>query len=139
MNDFGNKLRYFRKKMGFTQKELAKKLNISASAIGMYEQGRREPDFKILNKICNILSLQSSILLSNNKSNELNDIVKILANLLDSLNITINGNILETKIKKKIVQIIKNSLETVIEKIYQNLKKISTNQYQNQKNKIFKF
>ena len=64
MNNFGNKLRYFRKKMGFTQKELAKKLNISASTIGMYEQGRREPDFKILSNICNILSLNSAILLS---------------------------------------------------------------------------
>ncbi len=123
MNNFGNKLRYFRKKMGFTQKELAQKLNISASTIGMYEQGRREPDFKILNNICNILSLNSAILLSNSKSSELNETVKILVNLLDSLNITVNKNTLETKMKKKIIEIIKNNLDNTIEKIYASFAK----------------
>ena len=123
MNNFGNKLRYFRKKMGFTQKELAKKLNISASTIGMYEQGRREPDFKILSNICNILSLNSVILLSNNKSSELNETVKILVNLLDSLSITVNNNILGTKMKKQIIEIIKNNLDNTIEKIYASFAK----------------
>lgn len=123
MNNFGNKLRYFRKKMGFTQKELAKKLNISASTIGMYEQGRREPDFKILSNICNILSLNSVILLSNNKSSELNETVKILVNLLDSLSITVNKNTLGTKMKKQIIEIIKNNLDNTIEKIYASFAK----------------
>ena len=125
MNNFGNKLRYFRKKMGFTQKELAKKLNISASTIGMYEQGRREPDFKILNNICNVLSLNSVILLSNNKSSELNEAVKILINLLDSLSITVNKNTLKTKTKKQIIEIIRNNLDNTIEKIYANFAKNS--------------
>ncbi|MBR0183631.1 MAG: helix-turn-helix transcriptional regulator [Clostridia bacterium] len=125
MNNFGNKLRYFRKKMGFTQKELAKKLNISASTIGMYEQGRREPDFKILNNICNVLSLNSVILLSNNKSSELNEAVKILINLLDSLSITVNKNTLRTKTKKQIIEIIRNNLDNTIEKIYANFAKNS--------------
>ena len=123
MNNFGNKLRYFRKKMGFTQKELAQKLNISASTIGMYEQGRREPDFKILNNICNILSLNSVILLSNSKSSELNETVKILVNLLDSLSITVNKNTLGTKTKKQIIGIIKNNLDNTIEKIYASFAK----------------
>ena len=123
MNNFGNKLRYFRKKMGFTQKELAQKLNISASTIGMYEQGRREPDFKILSNICNILSLNSAILLSNSKSSELNETVKILVNLLDSLSITVNKNTLETKLKKQIIGIIKNNLDNTIEKIYASFAK----------------
>jgi transcriptional regulator with XRE-family HTH domain len=123
MNNFGNKLRYFRKKMGFTQKELAKKLNISASTIGMYEQGRREPDFKILSNICNILSLNSVILLNNDRSSELNETVKILVNLLDSLIITVNKNTLGTKTKKQIIEIIKNNLDNTIEKIYANFAK----------------
>ena len=123
MNNFGNKLRYFRKKMGFTQKELAKKLNISASTIGMYEQGRREPDFKILSNICNILSLNSVILLNNDRSSKLNETVKILVNLLDSLIITVNKNTLGTKTKKQIIEIIKNNLDNTIEKIYANFAK----------------
>ena len=123
MNNFGNKLRYFRKKMGFTQRGLAEKLNISASTIGMYEQGRREPDFKILSNICDILSLNSAILLSNNKPSELNETVKILMNLLDSLSITVNKNTLETKMKKQIIEIIKNNLDNTIKKIYANFAK----------------
>ena len=107
------------------EKELAKKLNISASTIGMYEQGRREPDFKILNNICNVLSLNSVILLSNNKSSELNEAVKILINLLDSLSITVNKNTLRTKTKKQIIEIIRNNLDNTIEKIYANFAKNS--------------
>ena len=102
---------------------MAEKLNISASTIGMYEQGRREPDFKILSNICDILSLNSAILLSNNKPSELNETVKILMNLLDSLSITVNKNTLETKMKKQIIEIIKNNLDNTIKKIYANFAK----------------
>lgn len=37
-----------RRKMGWSQVELAKRLNISPSAVGMYEQGRREPSIEVL-------------------------------------------------------------------------------------------
>lgn len=33
---------------GWSQAELARRLHISSSAIGMYEQGRREPSIRIL-------------------------------------------------------------------------------------------
>lgn len=45
-------------KSGLSQVELAKAVNVSPSAIGMYEQGRREPDFKTLLEIC--LKLKTS-------------------------------------------------------------------------------
>ncbi|MBQ3553689.1 MAG: helix-turn-helix domain-containing protein [Clostridia bacterium] len=45
----GDKIRELRGSM--TQKDLAKKLGISTSAVGMYEQNRREPDLKTLKKI----------------------------------------------------------------------------------------
>lgn len=38
---FKDMLRYYRKQSGMSQAELAKKLDIAASTIGMYEQGRR--------------------------------------------------------------------------------------------------
>ena len=44
MNDFGENLRELRSSAGLTQKELANKLEISPSAVGMYEHGRRKPD-----------------------------------------------------------------------------------------------
>lgn len=37
-----------RRKMGWSQAELAKRLHISPSSVGMYEQGRREPSIDIL-------------------------------------------------------------------------------------------
>lgn len=39
-----NRIKMLRKKHGLTQAELARELDISTSTIGMYEQGRREPD-----------------------------------------------------------------------------------------------
>ena len=39
------KLKKLRMKSGLTQAELAEKIKVSPSSIGMYEQGRREPHF----------------------------------------------------------------------------------------------
>lgn len=37
-----------RRKQGWSQAEFAQRLHISPSAVGMYEQGRREPSIEIL-------------------------------------------------------------------------------------------
>lgn len=42
--EFKDMLVYLRKRDGYSQSELGKKVGVSASAIGMYEQGRRTPD-----------------------------------------------------------------------------------------------
>ena len=47
MADFGKRLRELRKQKHLSQEELAKQLNISRSSIGMFEQGRRKPDFEM--------------------------------------------------------------------------------------------
>ena len=39
----GARIAALRRKAGMSQAELAKQLKVSASAIGMYEQGRRQP------------------------------------------------------------------------------------------------
>ena len=46
MIDFAKKLKGLRKTREWSQDELAKRLGISRSTIGNYEQGIREPDFK---------------------------------------------------------------------------------------------
>lgn len=48
---FSTNLKTLRRSKGLTQAELAKILNTSVSSIGMYEQGRRMPDDKMLKKI----------------------------------------------------------------------------------------
>lgn len=44
----GNRIAQLRHKKGLSQAALGRKLGLSASAIGMYEQGRREPSISIL-------------------------------------------------------------------------------------------
>lgn len=46
MARFPDMLAYLRKKTGLSQQELADKLGLKRSAIGMYETGKREPDLE---------------------------------------------------------------------------------------------
>lgn len=48
---------------GMTQGELAKALNLSASSIGMYEQGRRKPSYKLLEKISDYFNVDMDYLM----------------------------------------------------------------------------
>ena len=48
MEDIGDVIRFYREANNLTQKELANKLSISPSTIGMYEQNRRTPDIQTL-------------------------------------------------------------------------------------------
>lgn len=55
---------FLRKKVGMSQAELAKKLNISASALGMYEQGRRIPSLDILIKFSTLFDVSLDYLIT---------------------------------------------------------------------------
>ena len=44
----GARIAVLRRNFGWSQAELARRLKISASAVGMYEQGRREPSAELL-------------------------------------------------------------------------------------------
>ena len=41
-------IQQLRKEKGWSQLQLSKELNVSPSAVGMYEQGRRIPDLETL-------------------------------------------------------------------------------------------
>jgi transcriptional regulator with XRE-family HTH domain len=49
----GQIISQLRQEKKLSQKELSKILKLSPSTIGMYEQGRREPDIKTLNNLAN--------------------------------------------------------------------------------------
>ena len=53
----GQRIRMLRCGLQMTQGELAKKLEISQSAVGMYEQGRREPPYDLLIKISKLFDV----------------------------------------------------------------------------------
>ena len=62
--EIGKQIRKFREDRGMSQKELAKKLNISNSRVSNWEQGINRPDVDILIKICQILKVSSDELLN---------------------------------------------------------------------------
>ena len=45
---FGMRIALLRASNGWSQAELARRIGVSASAVGMYEQGRREPSLHLL-------------------------------------------------------------------------------------------
>src|SRR5690606_38625198 len=63
VNTFARRLRTLRKQHGLLQKDVAKKLGITASAYGFYEQGKREPPIEIINKIASIFDVSTDYLL----------------------------------------------------------------------------
>ena len=63
MSSFSDMLAYLRKRDGMSQKELADKLGISRSTIGMYETGVREPDFETLEALADAFNLNMDTLL----------------------------------------------------------------------------
>lgn len=60
---FGERLKALREELGFDQKEMGKKLNLSASAYGYYEQGRNEPSLETLKKIAQTFKVSTDYLL----------------------------------------------------------------------------
>ena len=63
MTNFAQRLKALRTKHGYTQSGLAALLGISTSAVGMYEQGRREPDNTLLKRICEVFEVSTDYLL----------------------------------------------------------------------------
>lgn len=66
-------LRRLRKEQQMNQKQLAALVGVSASAIGMYEQGRREPDHATLQKLAEVLHVSVDYLLGKEPPEEVID------------------------------------------------------------------
>ena len=80
---FGENLRTLRKRAGYTQKECAKVLGISTSAVGMYEQGRREPDQQLLLKMAKTFNVSLDRLLGT-LDNEI-ELEEMIESVIDKL------------------------------------------------------
>lgn len=60
----GTRIAALRRNAGLSQSQLAQMLKISPSAMGMYEQGRREPSGELLVAIANTLQVTVDYLLT---------------------------------------------------------------------------
>ena len=63
MAKFNEMLKYLRQRAGYSQQDFADLLKISKSTIGMYEQGRRSPDYETLEKIADIFNVDMNFLM----------------------------------------------------------------------------
>ena len=63
MGKFRVEFKRLRKERNITQEELAHALGVSRSTIGNYEQGIREPDFDMLERIADFFNVNMSVLL----------------------------------------------------------------------------
>jgi transcriptional regulator with XRE-family HTH domain len=80
----GPRIAALRRSAGFSQAELAQKLQMSPSAVGMYEQGRREPSAQILVEMAKLFGVSTDYLLTGRAGNEQEEAVVHQA-LLDVL------------------------------------------------------
>ncbi len=115
-NLFGQRLRDLRLKKGLTQKELAYKLGVSPSAVGMYEQGRREPENALLSELCRILDTTTDYLIGFTKTpQDVGEVIEDFTGMLMSQEgLMFNGQPISPEDREKIVIAIKSAAAVVI-------------------------
>ena len=72
---FARILQDLREDKDISRKDLAMVLNISVSTLGMYEQGRREPNIDMLIKIANYFDVSIDFLVGRSFKNENNEVL----------------------------------------------------------------
>ena len=60
----GLRIAALRREAGLSQAQLAQKLQISPSAMGMYEQGRREPSLQLIGEMARIFRVSTDYLIT---------------------------------------------------------------------------
>lgn len=75
-------LKELRNQKGWTQADLSAMLKVSPSTVGMWEQGRREPDYDYLTRIADIFEVSTDYLLGRSEINQNQSLSKEHLNLL---------------------------------------------------------
>lgn len=72
-NIIGERIKYFRQQRNLSRETLSKLLEISVHTLSKYEQGKREPSYEMLFKICNELEISIIDIFAPESYNETND------------------------------------------------------------------
>lgn len=119
-NLFGQRLKSLRQKKGLTQRQLAYSLGISPSTVGMYEQGRREPDNSLLSQLCRVLDTTTDYLIgfsdkATDTQQDVSDVIEDFTGMLMSQQgLMFNGQPITAEDREKIVIAIKSAAAVVI-------------------------
>ena len=93
---FDKRLKKLRLEQGWKQKDLAEKLGMATSTIGMYERALRQPDTETLTKFSNLFNVSSDYLLGISDKRDHSDLTekdkKDISRTLDTLMEQIENN-----------------------------------------------
>ena len=137
MGNFNDTLKYLRVREKMSQAELADKLGVSKSTVGMYELGKREPDFETLEAIADLFNVDMNFLLgkvgSELSPKDERDIAKDLNRIMTEIKKGNNGPLYYNGIEMDDASI--NLLQNAIEYALRETKKENKVKYNPNKNK----
>ena len=137
MGNFNDMLKYLRVREKMSQAELADKLGVSKSTVGMYELGKREPDFETLEAIADLYNVDMNFLLgkvgSELSPKDERDIAKDLNRIMTEIKKGNNGPLYYNGIEMDDASI--NLLQNAIEYALRETKKENKVKYNPNKNK----
>lgn len=137
MGNFNDMLKYLRVREKMSQAELADKLGVSKSTVGMYELGKREPDFETLEAIADLFNVDMNFLLgevgSELSPKDERDIAKDLNRIMTEIKKGNNGPLYYNGIEMDDASI--NLLQNAIEYALRETKKENKVKYNPNKNK----
>ena len=112
-----DRLRRLRLLKGMTQTQLARELGVSTSAVGMYEQGRREPDHKTLARMAKLFETSTDFLLGTEPERQkgFEDLLREFKTaLIQQEGLMFNGVLLEDGDVEKIMDAIRMGTQLVV-------------------------
>lgn len=85
MSKFSDNLVYLRKRAGLSQQELADKMEVSRSLVGMYESGQRMPSYEMLEALADIFNVNIDFLTGHEDAGEMSKAFRErLAHIIDT-------------------------------------------------------
>lgn len=118
MKDIGVRIRKLRTAARMTQTELAQRLEVSPSAVGMYERGCRQPDSCMIVKLCEVFGVSADCLLGMSAPpHEAVDVIKQMSDRIRRDNgILLNGVPMSERDREKLLDAIELAAEIMISK-----------------------